>query len=399
MKRLLLSLAIILTAGISAQAQNQKECCKKECCKAEKKGKVTVVKIEDNNIFSQCFKDMDANGDGIVDCCEAKKATFLSLERGGRSNVITNYDFLKYFPNLEALSVGNTTLEEIDMHYMTKLKVVNVTNALWLKKIIVGGEVGPDVTGEVFDENNINKESVKVEFWVEDPVARQLFKDGYQYVEPVKQDGETFYIVSKNTDDYSMAGDFGLWHNGKLEVPCKYGYEDLKKNYFTVEVKELGNGDNQLEHPADCRCQLHQNKELQMMTELLPTPNLNVVTFKDSGIRDFCTDWLKTVDTDKDKIVTLEEAAAVKELCLMNFKSFMRIIKDYDDLKYFPNLECLHAGTSYAETVDLSACKKLKEVDLSDCRMLKKIILAKGCKPQIKYPVAYKGDKAKIIYK
>ena len=66
---------------------------------------------------------------------------------------------------------------------------------------------------------------------------------------------------------------------------------------------------------------------------------------------------------------------------------------------YFPNLEYFHAGNSYAETVDLSACKKLKEVDLSDCRMLKKIILAKGCKPTIKYPVAYKGEKAKVEYK
>ena len=31
--------------------------------------------------------------------------------------------------------------------------------------------------------------------------------------------------------------------------------------------------------------------------------------------------------------------------------------------------------------------------------MLKEIILAKGCKPDIKYPVAYKGEKAKVVYK
>ena len=77
----------------------------------------------------------------------------------------------------------------------------------------------------------------------------------------------------------------------------------------------------------------------------------------------------------------------------------LEVFKNYDDLKYFPNLEYFHAGTSYAETVDLSACKKLKELDLSDCRMLKKIILAKGCKPTIKYPVAYKGEQAKVEYK
>ena len=51
MKRVLLSLAIAFVAVCAAQAQDQKECCKKECCKkecckAEKKEKVTVVKIE-----------------------------------------------------------------------------------------------------------------------------------------------------------------------------------------------------------------------------------------------------------------------------------------------------------------------------------------------------------------
>ena len=54
---------------------------------------------------------------------------------------------------------------------------------------------------------------------------------------------------------------------------------------------------------------------------------------------------------------------------------------------------------TYLETVDLSSCKKLKEVDLSDCRMLKTVVLAKGCKPEIKYPVAYKGEQPKVIYK
>lgn len=126
---------------------------------------------------------------------------------------------------------------------------------------------------------------------------------------------------------------------------------------------------------------------------------LGVILFKDNGIRDFCVEWLKTVDVNKDGQVTIEEAAAVKELNLMCFKSFIRFIKDYDDLQYFPNLEYFHAGTSYAETVDVSCCPKLKELDLSDCRMLKTIVLAKGCKPTIKYPVAYKGEQAKIEYR
>ena len=157
MKRFILSLAIAFVAIGAAQAQEHK-CCdkeKKECCKEEKKEKVTVVKIEDNNIFSQCFKDIDTNGDGIVDCCEAKKATYLSLERGGRSNVIDNYDFLKYFPNLTALGVGTTPVEEIDLRNQTKLEKLHVGNASWLKKIILAEGCKPEISG---------KDDVQVEY-------------------------------------------------------------------------------------------------------------------------------------------------------------------------------------------------------------------------------------------
>jgi hypothetical protein len=157
MKRFILSLAIAFVAIGAAQAQEHK-CCdkeKKECCKAEKKENVTVVKIEDNNIFSQCFKDIDTNGDGIVDCCEAKKATYLSLERGGRSNVIDNYDFLKYFPNLTALGVGTTPVEEIDLRNQTKLEKLHVGNASWLKKIILAEGCKPEISG---------KDDVQVEY-------------------------------------------------------------------------------------------------------------------------------------------------------------------------------------------------------------------------------------------
>ena len=54
---------------------------------------------------------------------------------------------------------------------------------------------------------------------------------------------------------------------------------------------------------------------------------------------------------------------------------------------------------TYAETLDVSCCPKLKELDATDCRMLKTIVLAKGCKPEIKNPVAYKGEQVKLIYK
>lgn len=157
MKRVFLSLAVVFVAMVAVQAQDQK-CCnteKKECCKAQKKGKTTVVKIEDHNIFSQCFKDIDTNGDGIVDCCEAQKATYLSLERGGRSNVIDNYGFLKYFPNLTALGVGTTPVEEIDLRNLPKLEKLHVGNASWLKKIILTEGCKPEISG---------KDDVKVEY-------------------------------------------------------------------------------------------------------------------------------------------------------------------------------------------------------------------------------------------
>ena len=157
MKRIILSLAVAFVTIGAAQAQDQK-CCnteKKECCKAQKKEKTTVVKIEDHNIFSQCFKDIDTNGDGIVDGCEAQKATYLSLERGGRSNVIDNYGFLKYFPNLTALGAGTTPVEEIDLRNLTKLEKLHVGNASWLKKIILTEGCKPEISG---------KDDVQVEY-------------------------------------------------------------------------------------------------------------------------------------------------------------------------------------------------------------------------------------------
>lgn len=276
MKRNMLIMAFAMTGMVSVQAQEANE---------------TFIKIEDHDMFSQCFTTCDTNNDGIVTYAEAAAATMLSLEKGGRLNIIEDYAFLKYFPNLEALSVGNTTLEIIDMHYLTKLKLVNVTNALWLKTIIVGGDVAPEITG--VPDNDPTREAVKVVFYNEKPDASFMFKD--------------------------------------------------------------------------------------------------------DAIKNFCL--RNKVDADKDGVISKEEAAAVTRLSLMNFKSFMCNIKSYEDLQNFPNLEYFHAGMTYLETIDLSCLPKLKELDLSDCRMLKTIVLAKGCKPEIKYPVAYKGEKAKIVHK
>ena len=158
MKRNMLIMAFAMTGMVSVQAQEAND---------------TFIKIEDHDMFSQCFATCDINNDGIVTYAEAAAATMLSLEKGGRLNIIEDYAFLKYFPNLEALSVGNTTLEIIDMHYLTKLKLVNVTNALWLKTIIVGGDVAPEITG--VPDNDPTRETVKVVFYKEKPDVFELW--------------------------------------------------------------------------------------------------------------------------------------------------------------------------------------------------------------------------------
>lgn len=339
MKRVALLLTVFLTGTLSIMAQDIK-----------KPDSDSIISMKEFSIFSNCFKDIDTNGDGIVDAAEAKAATILVLDRGGRSNIINNYDFLKHFPNLKAFSVGTTTAEVIDLHCLTKLEKLNLTNATFLQKIILAQGCQPEII------NPEGKARIDIEYYVEDATVRKLLEE-YSYCEKVEQDGDVCYIVSK---EY---GKYGIWHNGKLEVPCQYELEELRNKYFTVSQ-----------------------------------PVLIAVPFADEGIKEFCLRNRK-IDADQNGEISIDEAKAVTKLSLMCFKSFIRFIKNYDDLKYFPNLEYFHAGTSYAETVDLSACKKLKEVDLSDCRMLKKIILAKGCKPTIKYPVAYKGEQAKVVYK
>ena len=243
------------------------------------------IKITNDNFFSHCFEDCDVNGDGIVTFDEANKATKLVLDRGGRSNIIEDYSFLKHFPNLTIFSVGNTPVETLDLSCLGKLEHLGLMNAAWLKKLVLAADCNPEIT---------------------------------------------------------------------------YPTGDAK-----VEVT-------------------HAAKEQMIM-------------FKDSGIKDFCL--RNKVDANHDGEISVPEAEMLTRLSFMNFRSFIRNIKDYEDLKYFPNIEYFHAGMTYLETVDLSSCKKLKEVDLSDCRMLKTVVLAKGCKPEIKYPVAYKGEQAKVIYK
>ena len=88
-----------------------------------------------NAAFAHCFIPCDANGDGIVTHAEAAVATELRLGYGGRKNIIGSYDFLRYFPNLVSLDVGNTPLEEIDLSRNPKLEEVDLRLAMRCKRV------------------------------------------------------------------------------------------------------------------------------------------------------------------------------------------------------------------------------------------------------------------------
>ena len=96
-------------------------------------------------MFSQCFANCDTDGDGIVTKAEAENATLLALDKGGRLNIIEDYAFLQSFPNLEALSVGNTPLETIDLRANPHLKQLNLQNALWIKTLILAPDCNPEI--------------------------------------------------------------------------------------------------------------------------------------------------------------------------------------------------------------------------------------------------------------
>ena len=144
-----------------------------------------------------------------------------------------------------------------------------------------------------------------------------------------------------------------------------------------------------------------------------PTPDMNkpetavvnavvlpdsLITFQDRGIKDFCVEWLKNVDTNHDGEVSKAEALHVTTLSLMSYKSYIRIIRTYDDLKWFPNLESFSAGSSYVDTLDLRHNPKLKLLRVSECRALKTVMLAEGCQPEIIHEGGWLQEAPRVIY-
>ena len=103
------------------------------------------IMITDNNVFSKCFAKCDLNGDLMVSYAEAEKATALGLDYGGRKNIISDYSFLKYFPNLTHLSIGNTPNESIDLSCCPKLELIDLRGGLWITEVTLSKDCNPKI--------------------------------------------------------------------------------------------------------------------------------------------------------------------------------------------------------------------------------------------------------------
>lgn len=103
------------------------------------------IKITDDNVFSKCFVKCDLNGDGLVSYAEAEKATALGLDYGGRKNIISDYSFLKYFPNLTHFSIGNTPNESIDLSHNPKLELIDLRGGLWITEVTLATGCAPKI--------------------------------------------------------------------------------------------------------------------------------------------------------------------------------------------------------------------------------------------------------------
>lgn len=126
------------------------------------------IKLDDVDIyggpsaFAKCFSNCDINGDGLVSYAEAAKATRLILDYGGRKNIISDYSFLKYFPNLTELSIGNTPNESIDLSNNPKLEKINLSNGLWIKEVTIAMGCTPQIFFPIND-NDVTFKRVRTE--------------------------------------------------------------------------------------------------------------------------------------------------------------------------------------------------------------------------------------------
>ena len=181
----------------------------------------TFIKIQDSNMFSRCFADCDADGNGIVTYVEAEATTKLMLDKGGRENVIDDYGFLKCFPNLMELSVGNTTVESIDLRCCPKLERLNLTNGLWIRDVTQALGCNPQIT---FPAGNadivIHRSDMKCE------------SETFFYSERLEHELFPCYLVSADGEK------FGIYNNNSLVVPCKYTKGEALRVWHNMKKPE-----------------------------------------------------------------------------------------------------------------------------------------------------------------
>lgn len=143
MKRIFLFLALM--APLASWAQNF-------VSMTEKPDSVFIV-ITDDNVFSRCFSNCDLNGDRMISYAEAKEATTLYMDYGGRKNIISDYSFLKYFPNLTQLSIGNTPNESIDLSGNPNLELLDLRGGLWITEVTIAVGCDPKVYFPIHEQN------------------------------------------------------------------------------------------------------------------------------------------------------------------------------------------------------------------------------------------------------
>lgn len=140
MKRILVVLAMVL-APLATWAQATFN----NVHPSTTKNDSVFIIITDDNVFSRCFTKCDLNGDNKVSYAEAAMATTLHLDYGGRMNIIGNYSFLQFFPNLTHLSIGNTPNESIDLSGNPKLEVIDLRGGLWITEVTLAMGCNPQI--------------------------------------------------------------------------------------------------------------------------------------------------------------------------------------------------------------------------------------------------------------
>ena len=123
----------------------------------------------------------------------------------------------------------------------------------------------------------------------------------------------------------------------------------------------------------------------------------SIIVFKDEGLKFYC---LHAADRNQDGEISYNEAAMCKEInCEYGGRRALRYIQDYDDLKYFINVEKLFLGVSNVKELDLTYNKKLKLINMNALDELDFILLYEGCKPEIVYPLSKQDKGVNIIYR